>query len=230
MISVKVAAEMRTPSQTVPLNLTPADDEAQKSGIAPGTSLQKIVRFELREEGSHVLAVSLTYSENTISKSANSASGGRIRTFTKLYQFSAQPCLSVRTKASDLPLTEVNSDKQLVSKLSRFALEAQLENLADGIITLERLTFDAKSPFKSISLNWDLPHLNAEQAIVPTLAPREVTQVAFLLEERPVGADETPKEFTKDKRVILGVLTIRWRSAMGEPGILSTGWLTSRRI
>ena len=221
---------MRTPSQTVPLTLTPAEDEAQKSGLGPGTSLQKIVRFELREEGSHVLAVSLTYFENTISKSATPASGGRVRTFTKLYQFSAQPCLSVRTKASDLLLTDGNSEKQLVPKLSRFALEAQLENLADGIITLERLTFDAKSPFKSTSLNWDLPHLEAEQAIAPTLVPREVTQVAFLLEEQPVGVDATAKEFTKDKRVILGVLTIRWRSAMGEPGILSTGWLTSRRI
>ena len=230
MISIKMAAEMRTPSQTVPLTFTPTGDETEKSGIAPGTSLQKIVRFELREEGSHVLAISLTYSENTVSKSANSASGGRVRTFTKLYQFSAQPCLSVRTKASDLPSTEVNSDKHVGPKLSRFALEAQLENLADGLITLERLTFEAKSPFKSTSLNWDLPHLDAEQAIAPTLAPREVTQVAFLLEEQPIGGDATAKEFTKDKRVILGLLTIRWRSAMGEPGILSTGWLTSRRI
>ncbi|MCJ1388773.1 hypothetical protein MMC18_001623 [Xylographa bjoerkii] len=221
-------AEIQTPSQTVPLELTPNNDEASKSGITPGESLQKIVRYDLREEGTHVLAVSLSYSENIISKSTTS--GGRVRSFKKLYQFQAQPCLSVRTKASDLPSRDAGEEKRQGSGLSRYALEAQLENLADGSITLEHLTFEAKSPFRSSSLNWDIPHLDTQQLETPTLAPREVTQVAFLIEEHPTNDDELAKEFTKDGRALLGVLTIRWRSAMGDPGVLSTGWLTSRRI
>lgn len=228
--SVKLIAEMQTPSQTVPLELTPDHDEAGRSGLLPGESLQKVVRFDLREEGSHVLAVSLSYSENILSKSANSASGGRVRSFRKLYQFLAQPCLSVRTKASDLPSLDTSNDRRQSAKLSRYALEAQLENLADGPITLDNLTFDAKSPFKSTSLNWDIPNLDSKRATAPTLAPREVTQVAFFIDEDPPGARDKAKEFTKDGRAILGVLTIRWRSAFGDPGILSTGWLTSRRI
>ncbi|MCJ1404050.1 hypothetical protein MMC11_007274 [Xylographa trunciseda] len=220
-------AEIQTPSQTVPLELTPNNDEAGKSGINPGESLQKIVRHDLREEGSHVLAVSLSYSENILSKSTTS--GGRVRTFKKLYQFQAQPCLSVRTKASDLQSRHASEGTRQGSKLSRYALEAQLENLADGSITLEYLTFEAKSPFRSSSLNWDIPELDTPQLETPTLAPREVTQVAFLIEEHTAKDDELAKEFTKDGRTILGVLTIRWRSAMGEPGVLSTGWLTSRR-
>ncbi|MCJ1380513.1 hypothetical protein MMC17_003621 [Xylographa soralifera] len=223
-----MSAEIQTPSQTVPLELTPNNDEASKSGMNHGESLQKIVRYDLREEGSHVLAVSLSYSENIISKSTTS--GGRVRSFKKLYQFQAQPCLSVRTKASDLPSRDAGEEKRQGSGLSRYALEAQLENLADGSITLEHLTFEAKSPFRSTSLNWDVPHLDAQEIETPALAPQEVTQVAFLIEEQTPQGDELAKELTKDGRTILGVLTIRWRSAMGDPGVLSTGWLTSRRI
>ncbi|MCJ1476630.1 hypothetical protein MMC13_005298 [Lambiella insularis] len=228
--SVSVTAEMQTPSQTVPLELNPAHDDAGRSGIKPGESLQKIVRYDLREEGSHVLAVNLSYYESILSKTETSPSSGRARSFKKLYQFQAQPCLSVRTKASDLPSRSAGRERRPGQGYSRYALEAQLENLADGLITVEHLTFEAKSPFRSSSLNWDLPHLDTPQLNVPTLRPREVTQVAFLIEEKDVKVGEPPKELTKDGRTILGLLTIRWRSAMGEPGILSTGWLTSRRI
>ena len=226
--SVKMSAEIQTPSQTVPLELAPNNDEASKSGINHGESLQEIVRYDLREEGSHVLAVSLTYSENIISKSTTS--GGRVRSFKKFYQFQTQPCLSVRTKASELPSRDAGGEKRPGSGLSRYALEAQLENLADGLITLEHLIFEATSPFRSTSLNWDVPHSDTEELETPTLAPREVTQVAFLIEEQATKGDKAAKEVTKDGRTILGVLTIRWRSAMGDPGVLSTGWLTSRRI
>ena len=223
-----MSAEIQTPSQTISLELAPNNDEASKSGVNQGESLQKIVRYDLHEEGSHVLAVTLSYSENIISKSTTS--GGRVRSFKKLYQFQAQPCLSVRTKASDLPSRDAGEAKRQGSGLSRYALEAQLESLADGLITLETLTFEAKSPFRSTSLNWDVPQVDKQELERPMLAPREVTQVAFLIEEQAARSDELPKELTKDGRTILGVLTIRWRSAMGDPGVLSTGWLTSRRI
>ena len=214
---------MQTPSQTVPLDIHPSSSEAEQSGIAPGQTLQRIVRYDLREEGSHVLAVSLTYSENIVARAEKPVvSGGRVRSFRKLYQFQVLPLLTVRTKATDLPDTERRG--------SRYALEAQLENLADDMITLESLSFDPKAPFRSKSLNWDITPPGKEGLVSPMLAPREITQVAFLIEERQrEGEDVIEKEYTNDGRTILGVLTIRWRGAMGDPGILSTGWLTSRR-
>ena len=230
--SVKIMAEMQTPSQVVQLPLVPEHDGALNSGMRTGDSLQKIILFDLREEGNHVLAVSVSYSETNMSKTQNSASSGRVRTFRKLYQFIAQPCLNVRTKASDLPPVEVEDEKSQTAKLSRYALEAQLENLADGPITLESLTLEAKSPFISTSLNWDVLHPHLKQPNLPVLGPREVTQVAFLIEEdkgdsQVVSAPR--KELTKDGRTILGQLSIQWRGAMGDPGLLSTGWLTSRK-
>lgn len=226
--SVKIVAEMQTPSQTLLLEPSPDIDEAIKSGLGPGESLQRIIRFDLREEGSHVLVVNVTYSETILSR--ETASSGRVRSFRKLYQFVAQPCLSVRTKASTLSSRGAGIQEKMDSEPASYALEAQLENLADGPMTLESLRFDAKSPFISTSLNWDILQPGVLDAKLPTLSPREVFQVAFLINGRPnEGEGFNPPEVTKDGRTLLGALTIRWRSAMGDPGTLSTGWLTSRK-
>ena len=66
----------------------------------------------------------------------------------------------------------------------------------------------------------------------PILNPRDVIQVAFLLEQQ-AGVDPEDDDATKlpsgDSRKVLGQLAIQWRSALGDRGSLSTGWLTSRR-
>lgn len=131
------------------------------------------------------------------------------------------PCLSVRTKASDfsMGLSEAKPPRD------RYILEAQLENLADGVISLEKIVFEPRNAFESSSLNWDIRSLD-----YPMMAQREITQVAFLLEESSAGEEESlRKEYTRDGRTILGVLTIHWRSEMGQAGVLSTGWLTTRK-
>lgn len=218
--SVRVGAEMQAPSGTTTLEVSPADQEAAK--VSPGESLQKIVRFELREEGAHTLAVNLSYSETTVSKD-RSASSGRIRTFRKLYQFVARPCLGVRTKVSNLQPGD-SDDTQ--SQATRYALEAQLESFADGTITLETATFNPKAAFKSTSLNWDAKNLDMHHSDKPCMAPRDVLQIAFLVEQRKDGP---AKEVTKDDRTLLGNLDIQWMTVMGDRGFLSTGWLTTKK-
>lgn len=137
--SVRIVAEMQTPSQVASLELEPADDAPARDGLQKGQSLQKIVRFDLKEEGNHILAVSVSYTETLIGSDSQAASG-RVRTFRKLYQFVAQPCLSVRTKSSELSPLEVEN-KSLgpygKTRLLRFALEAQLENVGDGAVVVK---------------------------------------------------------------------------------------------
>jgi hypothetical protein len=107
--------------------------------LGKGQSYQKIVQFDLKEEGNHILAVSVSYTETVMAEDSQAASG-RVRTFRKLYQFIAQPCLSVRTKASELTPLEVDN-KSLgpygKTRLLRFALEAQLGNVGDGPVIVE---------------------------------------------------------------------------------------------
>lgn len=73
--------------------------------------------------------------------------------------------------------------------------------------------------------------LKQGQNSAPILSPRDVIQVAFILEHDPNGKKLEPDDsnVTSDNRQILGQLAIQWRGALGDRGSLSTGWLTSRR-
>ncbi|KAL2013931.1 hypothetical protein VTN00DRAFT_1456 [Thermoascus crustaceus] len=232
--SVRILAEMQTPSQVVPLDLTPGGEEAHTDGLGKGQSFQKIVRFDLKEEGNHILAVSVSYTETLMAENLHAASG-RVRTFRKLYQFIAQPCLSVRTKASELPPSEVDN-KSLgpygKTRLLRFALEAQLENVGDGAVLVEQTILNPKPPFKSRSLNWDFQRPDSVKLQPSTLNPRDVLQVAFLVEQEPGqqdGLEALQKDMKRDGRATLGQLSIEWRSAMGDKGFLTTGNLLTRK-
>jgi hypothetical protein len=116
---------MQTPSNPTgsPLDLTGYTEGGGGTvSPAPGESLQRILRFELKEDGNHVLAVTVTYTETALGE--GKAASGRVRTFRKLYQFVALQLLSVRTKAGDL--TQQGG-------LPRYLLEAQLENMSDEV-------------------------------------------------------------------------------------------------
>ncbi|KAF2013840.1 hypothetical protein BU24DRAFT_434745 [Aaosphaeria arxii CBS 175.79] len=229
---VRIQGDMQTPSTPsgTALELSSADDEEEGLSPGPGDSLQKILRFELKEEGNHVLAVTVTYTE-TILAGEGRASGGRVRTFRKLYQFVAQQLLSVRTKAGEISVK---------GGTPKFLLEAQLENMGEAAVSFEAVKLNPKHPFKSTSLNWDMPSPGSPRPLnFPILNPRDVVQVAFLLEHKQQQQDgeETDDDQAPtagklppgDGRTVLGQLAIQWRSALGDRGSLSTGWLTSRR-
>ena len=204
---------MQTPSGTLSLDLVPS--EQSTDALQLHETVQKTLRFDLREEGSHTLAVNVSYSEILISK--DHAASGRVRTFRKLYQFVARPCLNVRTKVS----VSAWDSRTL-------ALEAQIDNLADGPIVLRNVTFNSKPAFRSTSLNWDAYPLDeGEYSNCPIMAPGDVYQVAFMIQE--VEGVVAKKEVLRDGRTVLGQLGLRWASEMGEDGYLTTGMLTTKR-
>jgi hypothetical protein len=80
-------------------------------------------------------------------------------------------------------------------------------------------------------LNWDAHPLRTGLHGAPILSPRDVVQVAFVLDEQTDDEQSDTGEllpFNDDKR-LLGQLAIQWRGALGDRGSLSTGWLTCRR-
>jgi hypothetical protein len=138
---VRIEVEMKTPSSTITLLPETKDgaeeepkelEEAERGDgvLAVGGSLQKVIGFHLKEEGSHVLAVTVTYSET-------GKSSGRVRTFRKLYQFVAKSCLVVRTKTGGLGDVAVRDAEGKEGRRKRWALEAQLENVGEEGIVLE---------------------------------------------------------------------------------------------
>ncbi|KAH7389600.1 hypothetical protein DE146DRAFT_680417 [Phaeosphaeria sp. MPI-PUGE-AT-0046c] len=220
---VRIQGDMQTPSNPTgsPLDLTGSnDDNDDIASPGPGESLQRILRFELKEEGNHVLAVTVTYTETALGE--GKAASGRVRTFRKLYQFVAQQLLSVRTKAGEL--TQQDGP-------SKYLLEAQLENMGEAAVCLEAVNVNPIPPLRSVSLNWDAHAPGTEQHRAPILSPRDVVQVAFILDhdssaEQAENEDANP---VPDNKKLLGQLAIQWRGALGDRGSLSTGWLTCRR-
>lgn len=66
----------------------------------------------------------------------------------------------------------------------------------------------------------------------PMLDPRDVLQVAFLMEQdegEKGGLDALQKDLKREGRAALGQLSIEWRGPMGDRGFLTTGYLLSRR-
>ncbi|TIA56410.1 hypothetical protein D6C77_06935 [Aureobasidium pullulans] len=200
---VQLSAELQVPSGSIALGLE-GPDAVDGRDIQPAQTLQKVVRHELREDGPHVLAVTVTYQE-TRDDTTNK------RTFRKLYQFVAQPALGVRTKVGDLAAKKDTPDTR------RFVLEAQLENLTETPVVLEKVTVSTAQGLTSKSLNWN----DADDK--PILSPQDVMQVAFTLQQiQGEQLDET------NGRTVLAQLHVDWRSPMGEKGSLTTGWLGSR--
>lgn len=232
---VRIDAEMKTPgsAKVQKLQLSP-DTEVGAEGksdegadLDPGRTLQRIVNFDLKEEGNHVLAVTVSYYEAT-------ETSGRTRTFRKLYQFICKGSLIVRTKVGVLPSStlrkasgegeagapggdEEEEEEEVVGK-RRWVMEAQLENCSEDAMQLERVGLDLEKGLRYRDANWVL-----SGSAKPILYPGEVEQVCFVVEEDGIGVSED-----KEGRLVFGVLGIGWRTEMGNRGFLSTGKLGMR--
>lgn len=220
--------------------------------LPPGATLQRIVSFDLKEEGNHVLAVTVSYYEAT-------ETSGRTRTFRKLYQFICKASLIVRTKVGVLQTTKSRADPDPAAAgtapLRRWLLEAQLENCSDDTMQLDRVVMELEPGLSYRDCNWTgapaaatLAGGGGARVEKPVLHPGEVEQVCFVVEatsrqkqladgvaEEDVvdvlaRATEASAGGGPDGRILFGVLGIGWRGEMGNKGFLSTGKLGTRAV
>ncbi|OHE97654.1 hypothetical protein CORC01_07069 [Colletotrichum orchidophilum] len=215
---VRIEAEMKTPgaNSIQKLDLSPPDsagngndeDDGKGTDLEAGETLQRIVHFDLKEEGNHVLAVTVSYYEAT-------ETSGKTRTFRKLYQFICKSSLIVRTKIGPLGRAKHGGGR-------RWVMEAQLENCSEDVIQLEKVVLDLADGLGYTDCNWETGGGGAR----PVLHPGEVEQVCFVVEEAE-GNRAQPGE---DGRIMFGVLGIGWRGEMGNRGFLSTGKLGTRHV
>lgn len=211
---VRIDAEMKTPGAAAAqrLDLTPPQPAAAVD-LDPGNTLQRVMAFDLKEEGNHVLSVTVSYYEA-------SETSGRTRTFRKLYQFICKTSLIVRTKVSPLGGADAEDRRRQKGLPAAWALEAQLENCGEDAVQLEKVVMDLEGGLRYRDCNWETG--GGER---PVLQPSEVEQVCFVVEETADGGGVKPMP---DGRVVFGVLGIGWRGEMGNRGFLSTGKLGYR--
>ncbi|CAI4211597.1 unnamed protein product [Parascedosporium putredinis] len=215
-ISLKVLRLSR-PSLVVqyPLDLLPAspapDNDGGRGGTAKGVdlesgeTLQKIVSFDLKEEGNHVLAVTVSYYEAT-------ELSGRTRTFRKLYQFICKSSMIVRTKAGPLRRRAVDEG----GGGRRWVLEAQLENCSEDVLQLENVLLDLRDELEYSDCNWGI-----DGTPRPILHPTEVEQICFIVKEK-TGAKVSEDG---EGRTAFGTLSIGWRGRWVIGGFLRRGSL-----
>ncbi|CZT16957.1 uncharacterized protein RCC_02789 [Ramularia collo-cygni] len=213
---VKITAELQTPAQHdgISLQLEHSSDATGSTGddatgheLSPGGTLQRTLRHELKDEGPHVLAVTVSYTE-TLHTSEGGASGGRARTFRKLYQFVSQQLIAVRSKVTERKRRETEGHRQWV-------LEGQIENVGEVSVVLDRVWLKEQGGISSQALNGEV----GRHATV--LKPQDVEQIMFLLSEDSMAERAA-------SRVTLAQVHIDWRSGMGEKGSLTTAPLASR--
>lgn len=215
---VKIHAELQTPTSQpkgIELEFERSSDESNREEhreLETAESVQGIVRHDLREEGTHVLVATVTYTEVVDLGGGSGETSAKTRTFRKLYQFVAQQALGVRTKVGEIQSKNTTTG----SNSRRFTLEAQLENMTEQTILLDSVSLDLGKSLKSRSFRLG-------EATKPILAPQDVEQVAFLLEQTGEDLEENAGRF------VLAQLAVDWRVSMGEQGTLKTGWLGSRR-
>lgn len=208
---VKIHAEIQTPSSQpkgIELELE-KDSTEEATELKRAQSVQCVVRHDLREEGTHVLVVTVTYTEVVVLRGDGVEDSARTRTFRKLYQFIAQQAVGVRTKVGEI-------QSNIKGARRRFVLEAQLENHTEQTILLDTVVLNLARGLKSRPFGYG-------ESRRPVLESQDVEQVAFLLEQTDEELDETAGRF------ILAQLAVDWRVSMGEQGTLKTGWLGSRR-
>ncbi|KAK3397194.1 hypothetical protein B0T20DRAFT_415497 [Sordaria brevicollis] len=226
---VKIEAEMQTPSGQTTNNPRPPP---------PFTTLQKILNFGLKEEGTHVLGVTVSYYEAT-------ETSGRTRAFRKMYQFICKPSLIVRTKAGPLPSLPSKSQNGK-KRLRRWVLEAQLENCSEDAILLEKVKLaEVQRGLKWRDCNNWLDGVreegeqqgkgNGEIPKRPFLHPGESEQLCFIIEERDPGEEEgeeeaVPEVEENNGRIEFGVMALVWRTEMGNRGSLLTLKLGTKHV
>ena len=169
---VRIQGDMQTPSNPTgsPLDLSGLQGEVENASPGPAESLQRILRFELKEEGNHVLAVTVTYTETALGEGR--AASGRVRTFRKLYQFVAQQLLSVRTKAGEMGPK---------NGCSRYLLEAQLENMGEAAVCLE-----VRQRFQHITIHVPVLFIYSKQRVRPCGFDLKISAPSLARSQSPI--------------------------------------------
>lgn len=159
-LQVSVSAQVVLPSeQTVVL----LHDSDFSSTLEPMKSAQKVLEYEAREPGAHVLNITVTYWSDS-EKDSEKVS------FRKVYQFQVTPGLSVRTKLSPAPK-------------GAFTIEAQIENVSESTMTLETINYLPAG-------GWTAKPLPGPTQL--SLLARDVYQMAFLVMRDEAEKDPEP--------------------------------------
>ncbi|KAL4715936.1 hypothetical protein ACJJTC_013236 [Scirpophaga incertulas] len=192
--NVSIKADLQTNSQRIPLTT----QQNQPIILDVDETLSDVIHHEVKDLGTHILVCEVTYMStyNTLAS------------FRKFFKFEVMKPLDVKTKFYNAESDDVY-------------LEAQVQNITSGPITLEQVSLESSQQFTVKSLN----EIDDGQSVfgeITLLQPQESCQYLYCL---------TPKEnIARDIKLLtsaknIGKFDIVWRSNLGEKGRLQTSQL-----
>lgn len=193
--SVSIKADLQTNSQRIPLS-TQQSQIPVLLGVEE--TLSDVIHHEVKDLGTHILVCEVTYMSHY----------NTLASFRKFFKFEVMKPLDVKTKFYNAESDDVY-------------LEAQVQNITSGPITLEQVALESSQQFTVKSLNECGDGLSVFGDIT-LLQPQESCQYLYCLTPRENIAKEV-KLLAAAKNI--GKLDIVWRSNLGEKGRLQTSQL-----
>lgn len=198
---VTVRADLQTASQRI--NLVPGSgtdtSTHTRESFAPGSTIDQVLHHEVKELGTHILVCEVSYANNA-------ASADRL-SFRKFFKFQVMKPLDVKTKFYNAESDEV-------------FLEAQVQNITQTTISLDRVTLEPSHTFTVTSLAAGEEVGEGVVGRGRCLQVGDSWQYLFCLKPRP---DQT----TKGLKLVtaIGKLDIVWRTGLCDRGRLQTSQL-----
>jgi len=197
--SVVVRADLQTATQRI--NLVPGSSQDMSShsrdSLAPGSTIDQVIHHEVKELGTHILVCEVTYNSHHSDK----------MNFRKFFKFQVMKPLDVKTKFYNAESDEV-------------FLEAQVQNITQTTISIDRVTLEPSHTFTVTSLKDDPAPGQGVVARGLCLQVQDSWQYLFCLRPRPEHNNKNLKLVTN-----IGKLDIVWRTGLCDRGRLQTSQL-----
>lgn len=188
---IVVKADLQTGSQRINLIQIPA-----RESMEPGSSIDDVMRHEVKELGTHILVCSVNY-RNT---------EGRQRFFRKFFKFQVLKPLDVKTKFYNINPVELY-------------LEAQIQNMTDTTMCIEKVSLDPSVTYNCVPVN----EADGVSTFMGQeyLKPKDTRQYLYQLSVKT--SDQ--KNWGQNISPAIGKLDIVWKTGLGERGRLQTSQL-----
>lgn len=193
--SVSIKADLQTNSQKI---LLTTQQNQSPIMLDVDETLSDVIHHEVKDLGTHILVCEVTYMSNY----------NTLASFRKFFKFEVMKPLDVKTKFYNAESDDVY-------------LEAQVQNITSGPITLEQVSLESSQQFTVQSLN-EFNDTCSVFGNVTLLQPQESCQYLYCLSPRENILKEI-KLLAAAKNI--GKLDIVWRSNLGEKGRLQTSQL-----
>ncbi|KAL1129601.1 hypothetical protein AAG570_012546 [Ranatra chinensis] len=190
---------VRAMLQTEKNSITLSTDPPNSTDIVPGATVDEVIHHEVKEFGAHILVCEVSYCSGTLSSN--------LLTFRKFFKFEVLKPLDVKTK-----LYTAESDDVY--------LEAQVQNITSGTLSLEKVSLEPSDFFTVTKLNASVQKDPCDANIMLSGGSK---QFLYRLSPHNISAD---LKLLVDSKFI-GKLDIIWRSNLGEKGRLQTSPLHS---